>query len=298
VSQAAVPQTVSRGALEVLRDYLSLLKLRIVVLLVATAVGAMLPAARGLPHPLLVLAVVLGGVLAAGGAHAINCWFDRDIDAAMVRTRRRPVPDGRIPPWHALALGMGCNALAFAVLATLANLLAAALALAGTLIYVFVYTVWLKRSTPQNIVIGGSAGAMPPLVGWAAVTGRLDLTALSLFLVVFFWTPPHFWALAQLIRRDYEIAGVPMLPSVAGEGSAKRQSLAYAVLTLAASLVPFFTGVEGRIYLAGAVVLGLGLVAACLLDLTSRGWTGRLFRYSMLYLAALFVLLAVGTFSA
>ena len=297
MSQAALPQTASRGLTAVVRDYLSLLKLRIVVLLVATAVGAMLPAARGLPHPLLVLAVVIGGTLAAGGAHAINCWFDRDIDAAMARTRRRPVPDGRIPAWHALALGVALNALAFVVLAGLANLLAALLALGGTLIYVFVYTVWLKRSTPQNIVIGGAAGAMSPLVGWAAVTGRLDLTALSLFLVILFWTPPHFWALAQLIRRDYETAGVPMLPVVAGDGPAKRQSLVYAALTVAASLLPFLTGAEGGVYLAGAIVLGAGLVAHCLLDLISAGWTGRLFRYSMLYLAGLFLLLGVGSFT-
>jgi protoheme IX farnesyltransferase len=246
---------------------------------------------------LTVLAVILGGVFAAGGAHAINCWFDRDIDAAMARTRRRPIPDGRIPAWHALALGVALNVLAFAVLALLANPLAAALALAGTLVYVFVYTVWLKRSTPQNIVIGGAAGAIPPLVGWAAVTGRVDLTALALFAVIFFWTPPHFWALAQLIRKDYEKAGIPMLPVVAGDRPAKRQSLVYAVLTVAASLVPFFTHAEGAVYLAGAVVLGIGLMAVCWLDLKQRGWTARLFRYSMLYLAALFALLGIGIFT-
>jgi protoheme IX farnesyltransferase len=296
VSEAALQQTVSRGVGAILRDYISLFKLRIVLLLDATAVGAMLPAAHGFPHPVAVLAVVLGGTFAAGGAHAINCWFDRDIDAAMARTRRRPIPDGRIPGWHALALGVALNVLAFVVLATLTNLLAAALALTGTLLYVFVYTVWLKRSTPQNIVIGGAAGAIPPLVGWAAVTGRLDLTALSLFLVIFMWTPPHFWALAQLIRRDYEQAGVPMLPVVAGDLPAKRQSLLYAVLTVAASVVPFFTHAEGVVYLAGALVLGIGLVAVCVLDLKASGWTARLFRYSMLYMAALFVLLGVGIF--
>jgi protoheme IX farnesyltransferase len=297
VSEAALEHTVSRGAAGVLRDYVSLLKLRIVLLLVATAVGAMLPAAHGFPRPLTVLAVIIGGVFAAGGAHSINCWFDRDIDAAMARTRRRPIPDGRIPAWHALALGVALNILAFAVLALLANLLAAALALAGTLVYVFVYTVWLKRSTPQNIVIGGAAGAIPPLVGWAAVTGRIDLTALALFAVIFFWTPAHFWALAQLIRRDYEQAGVPMLPVVAGDRPAKRQSLVYAVLTVAASLVPFFTHAEGAVYLAGAVVLGIGLMTVCWLDLKQRGWTARVFRYSMLYLAALFALLGVGIFT-
>lgn len=277
-----------------LRDYLSLLKLRIVLLLVGTAVGPMVPAARGVPRASDVLAVVLGGTLAAGGAHAINCWLDRDIDRVMKRTRRRPIPDGRIPAWHGLALGVVLNAAAFAVLAALTNLLAAALALTGTLIYVFVYTLWLKRWTTQNIVIGGAAGAMPPLVGWAAVTGRLDLTAISLFLVIFLWTPTHFWALAQLIRRDYERANIPMLPVVAGDGPTKRQSLAYAVATLAVSLVPFFTRAESAVYLAGAAALGVGLVALAALDLTARGWTRRLYGYSSLYLAGLFVLLMVG----
>jgi protoheme IX farnesyltransferase len=278
----------------VARDYLSLLKLRIVVLLVGTAVGPMIPAARGLPRPEQVLAVVIGGTLAAGGAHAINGWLDRDIDALMKRTRRRPIPAGRIPAWHALALGVALNAIAFATLALLANPLAALLALTGTLIYVFVYTLWLKRWSTQNIVIGGAAGAMPPLVGWAAVTGRLDLTALSLFLVIFCWTPPHFWALAQMIRRDYERAGVPMLPVVAGQGPTKRQSLAYAVATAAVSLVPFFTHAEGAVYLTGALLLGLGLVGLAALDLGRHGWTRRLYGYSSLYLAVLFILLTVG----
>jgi heme o synthase len=296
VTEATLQHTVSRGVGSILRDYLSLLKLRIVLLLVATAVGAMLPAAHGFPHPLAVLAVILGGTFAAGGAHAINCWLDRDIDAAMTRTRRRPIPERRIPGWHAVVLGVVLNVLAFVVLAVLTNLLAAVLALTGTLLYVFVYTVWLKRSTPQNIVIGGAAGAIPPLVGWAAVTGRLDITALSLFLVIFFWTPPHFWALAQLIRRDYEKANVPMLPVVAGDRPAKRQSLVYAVLTVAASTVPFFTHAEGTVYLAGAVVLGIGLLTFCILDLKSSGWTTRLFRYSLVYMAAIFTLLGVGIF--
>jgi protoheme IX farnesyltransferase len=276
---------------------LSLLKLRIVLLLVATAVGAMLPAAHGWPHALEVIAVILGGTFAAGGAHAINCWFDRDIDATMTRTQQRPIPAGRVPAWHALLLGILLNVLAFALLAALANAVAASLALLGTLIYVFVYTIWLKRSTPQNIVIGGTAGAIPPLVGWTAVTGHLDVTAVSLFLVIFFWTPPHFWALAQLIRRDYEAARVPMLPAIAGgEGQAKRQSLIYAVLTVAASIVPFFTHAESGVYLVGALLLGTGLVAMCVLDLSEAGWTRRLWSYSMLYLAALFVLMGIGSF--
>ncbi|MEA2657248.1 MAG: heme o synthase, partial [Chloroflexota bacterium] len=238
------------GALDVLRDYLSLLKLRIVVLLDATAVGVMIPATHGHPRLVPVLAVLAGGTLAAGGAHSINCWFDRDIDAAMTRTRRRPLPDGRIPAWHALALGIVLNALAFAVLWWGANLLAASLALLGTVIYVFVYTVWLKRTTPQNIVIGGAAGAIPPLVGWAAATGRLDLTAFALFAVIFFWTPPHFWALAQMIKADYARARIPMLPVVSGELVAKRQSVGYAVLTAVVSVIPFFTGSAGDVYMA------------------------------------------------
>ena len=310
---SVITATAPRSIMAVARDYVSLLKLRIVLLLDATAVGVMIPAAHGHPQLGAVVAVLVGGTFAAGGAHAINCWFDRDIDAEMTRTRRRPLPAGRIPPWHALAIGIVLNVLAFAVLWAGANLLAAALALAGTLIYVFVYTVWLKRNTPQNIVIGGAAGAVPPLVGWAAATGHLDATALALFGVIFFWTPPHFWALAQMLKTDYARASVPMLPAVGGERSAKRQSIAYAVLTGAVSVVPFFTGMAGAVYLAGAVVLGLGLVAVTVLDLLSgvptnsprslgvrgvksRGWTRRVFAYSITYVAVLFVLFAVSPF--
>ena len=284
--------------MSLLRDYLSLLKLRVVVLLDATAVGVMIPASHGHPQWTAVLAVFAGGTLAAGGAHAINCWFDRDIDREMYRTRRRPLPEGRIPAWHALVLGIFLIVVAFVVLWVGANLLAASLALAGALIYVFVYTIWLKRTTPQNIVIGGAAGAMPPLVGWAAATGSLDLTAIALFGVIFFWTPPHFWALAQLIKNDYARANIPMLPLVAGEKSAKRQTLVYAALTVAVSLVPFFTGSAGPVYLAGAIVLGIGLVAIALLDLEGRRWTRRLWTYSMVYVALLFAVFAVSPFIA
>ena len=289
-------QAQSRSIGATLRDYLSLLKLRVVVLLDATAVGVMLPAAHGHPGVIAVAAVFIGVTCAAGGANAINMWFDRDIDAAMTRTRRRPLPAGRIPPWHAVALGIGLNVVAFAVLWAGANLLAAALDLTGTLIYVFIYTIWLKRSTPQNIVIGGAAGAMPPLVGWAAASGRLDLTALAFFGVVLFWTPPHFWALAQMIKNDYARANVPMLPVVAGEQSTKRQSVVYAVLTVAVSLVPFFTGAAGAVYLAGAIVLGMGLVGITLLDLEGKRWTRRLWTYSMVYLALLFAVFAVSPY--
>ena len=292
----AVTIPAGSGVLSRARDYISLLKLRIVLLLDATAIAVMIPAAHGHPRVEAVLAVFAGGTLAAGGAHAINCWFDRDIDAEMTRTRRRPIPDGRIPAWHALAIGIVLVALSFAVLWAWANLLAAALALAGALIYVFVYTMWLKRWTPLNIVIGGSAGAVPPLVGWAAATGRLDFTALALFAIIFFWTPPHFWALAQMINSDYARAKVPMLPSVAGDRSAKRQSVVYAVLTAVVSVVPFFTGSAGAIYLAGAAVLGLGLVAVTVLDLKGRRWTRRVFTYSIVYVALLFGLFAVSPF--
>jgi heme o synthase len=278
---------------QVAADYLSLTKPTIVGLLVATALAAMVAAAHGRPHLLAMLAVIIGGFLAAGGAHAINCWYDRDIDLKMARTRRRPIPDGRIPGWHALVMGIAMNVVAFVVLWAWANLLAAGLALLATLIYVFVYTVWLKRSTPQNIVIGGAAGAIPPLVGWAAVTGGLDLTAFSLFLVIFLWTPPHFWALAQLIARDYRQAGVPMMPVVHSTRSTKRQSVGYAVATVAVSLVPYFTGDAGVIYLVGAVVLGVGLVGVSVLDLHGRRWTVPLFAYSIAYLAALFTILAI-----
>jgi len=290
VLSAAAPP---RGIAAVARDYLSLLKLRIVALLDATAIGVMFPASHGHPRPVAVLAVLAGGTLAAGGAHAINCWFDRDIDAAMNRTRRRPVPDGRIPGWHAVAIGVALNVLAFALLWVGTNLLAALLALSGTLIYVFVYTIWLKRSTPQNIVIGGAAGAVPPLVGWAAATGHLDLTALALFGVIFFWTPPHFWALAQMIKADYARAQIPMLPVVASAATAKVQSIVYAVCTAAVSLVPFFTGSAGAVYLAGAGVLGAGLVGITVLDLRGKQWTRRVFTYSITYLALLFGLFAL-----
>src|SRR5579859_8014960 len=294
----AAAETVStNSAVQLVRDYVSLLKLRIVVLLDATAIAVMIPAAHGHPSLVAVMSVLVGGTLAAGGAHAINCWFDRDIDAEMNRTRRRPIPGGRIPASHALAIGIALNVLAFAVLWAGANLLAASLALAGALIYVFVYTVWLKRSTPHYIVIGGAAGAIPPLVGWAAATGGLDATAFAFFGVIFFWTPPHFWSLAQVIKSDYARARIPMLPVVSGERSAKRQSVVYALATAIVSVVPFFTGSAGTVYLGGAAVLGCGLLGMTLLDLGGgRRWTRRLFAYSIVYVAGLFGIFAVSPF--
>ncbi|MDQ6883261.1 MAG: heme o synthase, partial [Candidatus Dormibacteraeota bacterium] len=216
----AVNQHLRRPARDVVLDYVSLAKPRIIVLLLITALGGMMIASRGWPATGLVLLTLVGGALAAAGAGAINCWIDRDIDGEMYRTRRRPIPDGRIAPSHALTFGITLGLLAFLILAFGVNVLAATLAAGGLLFYVFVYTLWLKRSTAQNIVIGGAAGAVPPLVGWAAVTHSIDLTALYLFAIIFLWTPPHFWALALRIQGDYARVGVPMLPVVRGEAEA------------------------------------------------------------------------------
>src|SRR6202048_3942327 len=216
--------------LSALADYLSLTKPRILLLLLITELGAMISASRGWPGTSLTLAALAGGALSAGGAAAVNCWFDRDIDAVMARTCTRPVPSGRIQPASALTFGMALSGLGVLLLALVTNLLAAGLALAGGLFYVFVYTIWLKRSTRQNIVLGGAAGAFPPLVGWAGVTGSIAPLALALFAVIFFWTPPHFWSLALLLRRQYREVGVPMLPVVASERETRRSIVAYAAV--------------------------------------------------------------------
>jgi len=286
---------VARSRRATLGDYVSLTKPRIIVLLEITALAAMVMAARGLPSPGTVVVTLLGGALAAGGANAINMWFDRDIDGNMMRTCARPLPSGRIPAAHALLLGIGMGAGAFVLLAALVNLLAAALALAALLFYVGVYTMYLKRSSMQNIVIGGAAGAVPPLVGWAAVTGRLDLTALFLFAVVFYWTPPHFWSLALLVRGDYARARVPMLPVVAGAAGTSVQILLYTVILVIVTVLPFLAGSFGAVYLAGALTLdtifladAVRLVRSC----TPRA-AGRLFHFSLLYLALIFAVGAV-----
>ena len=213
---AQAPALSRRNLWALTRDYVALTKPKIILLLVLTATGAMFLAAEGSPPLSTVLLVLFGGGLAAGGANALNQYWDRDIDERMVRTSTRPLPDQRIDPRHALYFGAALNVIAFMVLSSWVNLLAASLTLAATIFYVAVYTNWLKRSTTQNIVIGGAAGAIPPLVGWAAITGDLSLAALYMFAIVFFWTPPHFWALAVLLRNDYARAGVPMLPVVMG----------------------------------------------------------------------------------
>jgi len=295
---AVLPALERRGSRplgEVVLDYVSLAKPRIIALLLVTALGGMMIAQRGWPSTGLVVMTLLGGALAAAGAGAINCWIDRDIDREMVRTRRRPLPDGRIAPAHALTFGISLGVLAFLVLAFEVNVLAASLAVAGLLIYVLVYSLWLKRSTPQNIVIGGAAGAMPPLVGWAAVTHGLDLTAVYLFAIILFWTPPHFWALALRAKGDYARARIPMLPVVVGERQARWQILGYTLILVAVTLMLFVTGSVGWIYLAGAVGLGAGFLLLAGQTLRDRGarWSRRLFEYSIVYLALLFAVIVL-----
>ncbi|MDQ6847754.1 MAG: heme o synthase [Candidatus Dormibacteraeota bacterium] len=280
---------------QTVRDYIALTKPRVVLLLEITTVFAMVMAARGLPSFGLVAATVTGGWFAAGGAHAINCWFDRDIDASMGRTRTRPIPAGRVRPSSALAFGITLGVIAFALLGVAVNLLAAVLAVGGLLFYVFVYTMWLKRSSMQNIVVGGAAGAIPPLVGWAAVQGRLNLTALFLFAVVFYWTPPHFWALALLIRRDYASVSVPMLPVIVGERETRRQILLYTVILVLVTIMPALVHSFGYVYVAGAGLLDALFLAAAIVavrDPSARA-ARRVFYYSMLYLALLFAVMAV-----
>jgi protoheme IX farnesyltransferase len=281
------------GGYSLLADYLSLTKPRILLLLLITELGAMIAAARGWPGTSLTLAALAGGALSAGGAAAVNCWFDRDIDAVMARTCTRPVPSGRIQPASALTFGVVLAALGFFLLAMTTNLLAALLALGGGLFYVFVYTIWLKRSTRQNIVIGGAAGAFPPLVGWAVVTGAITPPALALFAVIFFWTPPHFWSLALLLRRQYRAVGVPMLPVVASDLETRRSIVAYAVFLLAFSLVP---GIWfGPWYTVGAAILSGAFLWMAIRGLSSEGvaWASRLFHFSLVYLGLVFGLVAL-----
>jgi protoheme IX farnesyltransferase len=278
------------------RDYVTLTKPRIMSLLLLTGAAGMFVGAGGAP-PAGDLAVMLAGLaLACGGASALNHVLDRDIDRLMgKRTRSRPVAAGRVPASRALEFGLALSAFSFVLLASLANPLTALLALAGNLFYVLVYTGWLKRSTPQNIVIGGAAGAVPPLVGWAAATGNLTLPALALFLIVFVWTPPHFWALALLIRRDYEAARVPMLPVVRGERETTRQILLYTAALVLVTLLPLSWQMFGATYAVVAVVLGavfLALAWQLRREPTPRR-AALLFHYSLAYLALLFVAMAV-----
>jgi protoheme IX farnesyltransferase len=270
-----------------------LTKPRIISLLLVTTVAPMYVA--GSPNFGLVLIVMLGGYLMAGGANAVNMYLDRDIDDRMARTRLRPIPSGRMSGMAVLAFGIALATAATFLFAVLTNILTAALALAGFYFYVYVYTRWLKRTTPHNIVIGGAAGAFPPLVGWAAMTGRIDLIAVYLFLIVFYWTPPHFWALALLKQRDYNKAGIPMAPLVWGERETMRQMLAYAVILVAITILPVTFGAFGILYLASAVILGALFIAGVVRMMRAADWTARawwVYKYSLLYLALLFVAMA------
>ena len=276
-----------------LRDLVMLTKPRIISLLLVTTVAPMFVA--GNPGWLLVLVVLVGGYLMAGGANAVNMYLDSDIDTQMARTRLRPIPSGRMGPRSVLAFGVALATAATFLLARFTNVLTAVLALGGFYFYVFVYTRWLKRTTPQNIVIGGAAGAVPPLVGWAAATGNLTLPALWLFLIVFFWTPPHFWALALLIRRDYEAARIPMLPVVRGVRETTRQILLYSLVLVAVTVVPFAWGTLGLVYLGVALALGAAflLLAVRLRREATPRQASVLFHFSLLYLALLFAAMAV-----
>ena len=272
----------------VVSDYVALTKPRVQSLLLLTTITTMYVA--GDPSVALVTLTCLGGYLSAGGAGAVNHWYDRDIDARMVRTADRPVAAGRISPRAALAFGIALAVLSFAELSLAVNVLSAVLALLGFLGYVFVYTIWLKRSTPQNIVIGGAAGAVPPLVGWAAVTGSLDPTSLYLFAIVFYWTPPHFWALSLLMKDEYARAGVPMMPVVRGEVETRRQIVLYTCLLVVLTLLPVVFGFFGAIYAAAAVALGTGflVLALRLQRRADRRSALRTYLFSLGYLALLF----------
>jgi heme o synthase len=275
--------------------YVALTKPRIIELLLVTTVPAMVLAARGLPPLSLVAWTLVGGALAAGAANAINCYFDRDIDELMSRTRRRPLPAHAVEPENALVFGLALGVVAFGVMAVLVNLVAAFLTLLAMAFYVVVYTMLLKRSTPHNIVLGGAAGALPPVIGWAAVTGDIGLPSLLLFAIVFYWTPPHFWALSLRLRHDYAAARVPMLPVTHGVAEATRQIALYSVLMVCLTLVFFVVAGMGLLFLAGSLILG-GLFLFQALAMARERTDARavrLYRYSISYLTALFALIAV-----
>jgi protoheme IX farnesyltransferase len=283
------------GSWSVVRDYVTLTKPRIMSLLVLTSVCAMLAAAGGAPRPISLLALIVGGALACGGASALNHVLDRDIDRMMgPRTALRPVAAGRITPARAAAFGIGLSSLSFAIMTAFDNLLAAVLAVTGGVFYVVVYTLWLKRSTTQNIVIGGAAGAIPPLAGWAAAHGSLGLGAAFLFAIVLLWTPPHFWALALLLAPHYEAANVPMLPAVRGTEVTTRRVLVYTLMLAIPTLLPGLVGTFGALYLVCAALLDgvFGVLAWRLWRAATAARAAVLFHYSLLYLALLFVAVA------
>ncbi|HEX4805696.1 MAG TPA: heme o synthase [Conexibacter sp.] len=290
VDRTAVAERPARlhAARRLVADYVTLTKPRVQLLLLLTTVATMEVA--GDPSVGLILLTLLGGALSAGGAGAVNHWYDRDIDVRMARTATRPIPAGRVSPRAALTFGIALAALSFAELSLTVNVLAAALALSGFLGYVFVYTLWLKRATPQNIVIGGAAGAVPPLVGWAATRGSIDPAALYLFAIVFYWTPPHFWALSLLMKDEYAKVGIPMLPVVRGEDETRRQITLYSALLVAVTLLPFAGRLFDGVYAISAGVLGAAFLtlAVRLQRRPDRRAALRLYLFSLLYLALLF----------
>jgi heme o synthase len=280
---------------QTISSYVDLMKPHVTVLLLGTTVAAMAIAYRGLPPLGLVLATLLGGAMAAGSANCINCYIDRDIDQIMGRTQRRSLPSGRVQPTQALVFGITLGIGSFLVLSIFVNLLSALLACSAILFYIFVYTMWLKRSSAQNIVIGGAAGAVPVLVGWAAVTNSLTLPAIWLFAIIFYWTPPHFWALSLLIQKDYEKASIPMLPVVMGERETRKQILLYSLLLLAVTMILFAMHAMGYFYLLAALVLGgiLIYMAIRLIRDQSKKWARTLFWYSNCYLALIFAAMVI-----
>ncbi len=280
---------------QVIYNYVNLIKPHVTVLLLGTTAAAMTIAKGAFPALGLLIATLLGGAMAAGSANCINCYIDRDIDQIMGRTQRRSLPSGRVEPTHALIFGIVLGLGSFVILYFLVNLLSAILASSAILFYVFVYTLGLKRTTAQNIVIGGAAGAVPVLVGWAAVTNSLSLPALWLFAIIFYWTPPHFWALSLLIQKDYEKANVPMLPVMMGERETHKQILLYSLMLLAVTLILFATHAMGYIYLVAAVILGgilLYMAVKLMIDKT-KNWARTIFWYSNCYLAVIFAVMVI-----
>jgi protoheme IX farnesyltransferase len=280
---------------QTIANYVDLMKPHVTMLLLGVTVAAMAIANQGLPPLLLVIPTLLGGAMAAGSANCINCYIDRDIDQIMGRTQRRSLPSGRVEPRQALVFGIVLGLCSLIIFAIFVNWLSAVLACSAILFYIFVYTLGLKRTSTQNIVIGGAAGAVPALIGWAAITNNLNLPAIWLFAIIFFWTPPHFWALSLLIQKDYEKANIPMLPVVKGEAETRKQILLYTLLLLVITLVLFIMGTMGYLYLAGAILLGGGLVylAIRLWHDHSKKWARTLFWYSNMYLAALFAIMVI-----
>jgi protoheme IX farnesyltransferase len=294
-AQSVEPKKEMGPIRQTISNYVDLMKPHVTVLLLGVTAAAMAIANRGLPPFGLLLATLLGGAMAAGSANCINCYIDRDIDQIMGRTQRRSLPSGRVQPNQALIFGIALGVGAFLVLTAFVNLLSATLACSAILFYVFVYTLGLKRTSAQNIVIGGAAGAVPVLVGWAAMTNTLTLPAIWLFAIIFYWTPPHFWALSLLIQKDYEKARIPMLPVVMGERETRKQILLYSLLLLAVTLVLFGMGAMGYIYLVAAVTLGgiLVYMSIRLLREKTKGWAKTLFWYSNCYLAMIFAAMVI-----